>query len=107
MAKINRFLATYRDMIITSGVPNSQVQPPKAVIQRFLHVFKQVDDSRIQGMVDYPMVEIILIAFLAVLGNASTWVEIETFGRTKQRWLKKFLKLKNGIPSHDTFRRVV
>lgn len=106
MAKINRFVATYRDMITTSGVPDSQVQPPKAVIQRFLHVFKQVDDSRIQGMVDYPLVEIILIAFLAVLGNASTWVEIETFGRTKQRWLKKFLKLKNGIPSHDTFRRV-
>ena len=84
MAKINRFVATYRDMITTSGVPDSQVQPPKAVIQRFLHVFKQVDDSRIQGMVDNPMVEIKQHAILAVLGYASTWVEIETFGRTKQ-----------------------
>ena len=106
MAKVNRFLASYRDMITTSGVPDSQIQPPKAVIRRFLCVFKQIDDSRVQAMVDYPLVEIILIAFLAVLGNASTWGEIETFGHTKQRWLKKFLKLKNGIPSHDTFRRV-
>lgn len=47
-----------------------------------------------------------LIAFLAVLGNASTWSEMEQFGHAKERWLKKFIKLKNGIPSHDTFRRV-
>ena len=57
-------------------------------------------------MTDYPLVEVILIAFLAILANASTWEEIAEFGRSKQRWLKKFVRLKNGIPSHDTFRRV-
>lgn len=57
-------------------------------------------------MIDYPLEESILIAFLAVLGNASTWADMEQSGRSKQRWLKKFLRLKNGIPSHDTFRCV-
>lgn len=57
-------------------------------------------------MIDYPLEEIILIAFLAVLGNASNWAEMERFGRHKERWLKKFITLKNGTPSHDTFRRV-
>ena len=56
-------------------------------------------------MISYPLIEIILIAFLAVLGNASTWVEMEEFGHAKEHWLKKLIKLKNGIPSHDTFRR--
>lgn len=57
-------------------------------------------------MTEYPLEEILVIAFLAVLGNASGWYEIERFGNAKHKWLKKFLKLKNRIPSHDTFRRV-
>lgn len=106
MAKINRFISTYTDVLKRLDIPVGQGLPPGTVIHRFLRIFQKIDDSRIQAMIDYPLEEIILIAFLAVLGNASTWTDMERFGKKKQRWLKKFLRLKNGIPSHDTFRRV-
>lgn len=106
MAKINTFIAAYTDILQELDIPAGNGLPPKMVIRRFLRIFKKMDDSRIQAMIDYPLEEILLLAFLAVLGNASTWADMERFGRSKQRWLKKFLRLKNGIPSHDTFRRV-
>lgn len=106
MAKINTFIAAYTDILQELDIPVGEGLPPKTVIRRFLRIFKKIDDSRILEMIDYPLEEIILIAFLAVLGNASTWADMERFGKKKQRWLKKFLPLKNGIPSHDTFRRV-
>jgi len=107
MAKIDRFLASYSDNIKELGITyDADTKPPKRVIHRFVRIFKDVEDKRCQGMIDYPLIEILLIAFLAVLGNASTWTEIEVFGKAKGNWLKKFIRLKNGIPSHDTFRRV-
>lgn len=106
MAKINNFIAEYTSSLHNLEIPVGEGLPPKAVIHRFVKLFRNIEDTRIKAMTDYPLEEIILIAFLAVLGNASTWTEMERFGRKKERWLKKFLKLKNGIPSHDTFRRV-
>jgi hypothetical protein len=50
--------------------------------------------------------DIITIALCAVLCGADSWVEVETFGTAKRAWLGTFLALPNGIPSHDTFRRV-
>src|SRR6266705_4306025 len=54
----------------------------------------------------HELIDIIVIAVLAVMCGADTWVDIATFGRKKEQWLKKFLELPNGIPSHDTFGRV-
>lgn len=105
MAKINHIILEYKDTITRSGI-SPDAKPPKVVLRRFVRLFRNVDDSRIASMTDYPLVEILLIAFLAILANASTWNEIMLFGRSKQRWLKKFIPLKHGIPSHDTFRRV-
>lgn len=107
MAKINRFILEYKESLKESGlVVEEGGKLNKATIQRFVHLFSDVADSRIEGMIDYPLVEVVLITFLAVLGNAATWVDVAAFGESKKRWLKKFLRLKNGIPSHDTFRRV-
>lgn len=106
MAKLCKPILEYKEIIKSTGITPDDYSPPKKTIQRFLRLFKQISDQRVEGMVDYPLSEVILIAFLAILGNASTWVEIEIFGNEKTKWLKKFLKLENGIPSHDTFRRV-
>ena len=46
------------------------------------------------------------MALSAVIAGAESFYEIESFGRTKRAWLEQLLKLKNGIPSHDTFDRV-
>jgi predicted transposase YbfD/YdcC len=48
----------------------------------------------------------VTIALCAVLCGANDWVAVETFGRTKAEWLRTFLSLPGGIPSHDTFGRV-
>jgi predicted transposase YbfD/YdcC len=50
--------------------------------------------------------DIVVIGILAVICGADTWVDVALFGRSKESWLKTFLALPNGIPSHDTFGRV-
>lgn len=106
MAKICKPLFEYKEIITSTGITLDDYTPPKKTMKRFIRLLKTIDDARTQGMIDYLLFEIIAIAFLAALANASTWHEIEDFGNSKIKWLKKFLKLKNGIPSHDTFRRV-
>jgi predicted transposase YbfD/YdcC len=50
--------------------------------------------------------DIIIIAICAVICGADDWVEVAEFGRSKEQWFRTFLRLPNGIPSHDTFGRV-
>ena len=69
-------------------------------------LFEDMDDPRVVGRCSYPLVEVVLIGICAVLCGAETWTEVEEFGESKREWLAKFLKLEQGIPSHDTFRRV-
>jgi predicted transposase YbfD/YdcC len=47
-----------------------------------------------------------MIAICATIANADSWEDIAVFGEGKQAWLKQWLTLPNGIPSHDTFKRV-
>jgi predicted transposase YbfD/YdcC len=68
--------------------------------------FGDMKDPRVQGRCDHLLVEIMLIAVCAVLCGANTWSEVEEFGRTKEQWLRQYLSLPGGIPSHDTFSRV-
>lgn len=65
--------------------------------------FGDLHDPRVQGRCRYPLIEIIVIAICAVLAEANSWTEVATFAESKQEWLKRFLKLENGVPSHDTF----
>lgn len=69
-------------------------------------VFEDVEDPRMDRTKHHLLVDILLIAILAVICGAEGWVDIETFGKAKEEWLKTFLELPNGIPSHDTFGRV-
>jgi predicted transposase YbfD/YdcC len=52
------------------------------------------------------LVDVLLIGFCGVLCGSDDFVEIEEFGRSKESFFRRFLELANGIPSHDTFRRV-
>src|SRR6266496_2857004 len=68
--------------------------------------FSELEDPRIEKNRDHPLINILIIAILGVLCGADTFTEIERFGLAKEEWLKGFLALENGIPSHDTFGRV-
>lgn len=52
------------------------------------------------------LTEVVVMAIVAVICGADTWVDIEGYCRKKEAWLKQFLKLENGVPSHDTFARI-
>lgn len=68
--------------------------------------FGNIVDPRVVGRCDHKLLDIIIMAVCAVITGAESWVEVETFGQLKQAWLKTFLELPNGIPTHDTFGRV-
>lgn len=77
------------------------------VINRLVSIFAtQVNDPRMRGKISYPLSEIIVLAFFAVLGGAVTFKDIEMMCTYKEKYFRKFLPLKSGIPSHDTFCRV-
>ncbi len=68
--------------------------------------FRELRDPRVQGRCDHLLIDILASAILAVMCGAEDWPDIEEFGRRRASWLKGFLQLPHGIPSHDTFRRV-
>jgi predicted transposase YbfD/YdcC len=68
--------------------------------------FINVKDPRINRSKRHLLLDVIAIAILAVISGADSWVAVVDFGVAKQDWLKSFLPLPNGIPSHDTFGRV-
>ena len=70
------------------------------------HHFAELTDPRIDRSRLHDLLDIVAIAICAVVAGAESWDDIEDFGNAKHDWLKTFLDLPNGIPSHDTFRRL-
>lgn len=72
----------------------------------FAAYFEDIPDPRIQRRKEHTLLDIIGLTICAVVAGADTFAGIERFGKSRKEWLKQFLELKNGIPSHDTFGRV-
>lgn len=68
--------------------------------------FSSLEDPRAEHLIDHKLLEIILIAICAIICGAETWTDVELFGTERLEWLRQFMDLENGIPSHDTFGRV-
>jgi predicted transposase YbfD/YdcC len=68
--------------------------------------FAGLRDPRVERTRRHELLDIVTVALCAVICGAESWVEVETFGRAKEAWLRTVLPLSNGIPSHDTFGRV-
>lgn len=69
--------------------------------------FERLEDPRIDRTKRHKLIDIIVITICAVICGADGWVDIAEVGKAKHDWFKKFLELPNGIPSHDTFGRVL
>lgn len=72
----------------------------------FEDYFGEMPDPRVERTKRHKLLDIVAIAMCGVICGADNWVEIEEFGHIREEWLKSFLELPNGIPSHDTFGRV-
>ena len=68
--------------------------------------FSSIDDPRMDRTKEHLLSEILLIALCAMLCGAEGFVDFQDFGKARREWLRSFLELPGGIPSHDTFRRV-
>lgn len=68
--------------------------------------FERFPDHRINRNKKHLLSDILILSILAVICGAESWDSIESFGKTKLSFLRSFLKLPNGIPSHDTINRV-
>ena len=75
-------------------------------VRRLVEEFSTLTDPRCGGKVEHRLIDILVIAVCAVISGAESWEDMALYGRSKQDWLGTFLALPNGIPSHDTFRRV-
>jgi predicted transposase YbfD/YdcC len=68
--------------------------------------FRRLKDPRINRRKRHLLMDIIVIAICAVISGSDDWQQVHTFAKVRHDWLKTFLSLPNGIPSHDTFERV-
>ena len=73
----------------------------------FVEHFAPLQDPRVERTKFHPLINIVFIAVCAMLCGANDIVGMAKFGKSKKAWLEKFLDLANGIPSHDTFGRVI
>jgi len=70
------------------------------------HFDELTDPRRQNANLLHPFSELLTIAISAMICGADNWVAMETFARSKEKWLRSFLTLPNGIPSHDVFNNV-
>lgn len=70
-------------------------------------VLEGIEDTRRTRSVMYPLHEVLIIMLLAVICGATSYAKVEMFGKSKQEWLKNFLKLEYGIPDACTFRNII
>lgn len=72
----------------------------------FIEYFEDIPEYRQEAKVHHLLTEVLFISVAATLANAVTWGQMEAFAHAREEWLRKFLELPYGIPSHDTFERV-
>lgn len=76
-------------------------------INDMITIIRRQNDERYQPNVKHKLEDIVLITFFGLLAKCNEWTEIESFAKKKEKWLKQYLELPNGIPSHDTIQRVI
>ena len=77
-----------------------------SALAKMTECFAEITDPQIQRTKYYALIDIVVIALCGVTCECISWEELPKYGRAKQDWLRRYLRLTNGIPSADTFARV-
>ena len=80
-----------------------QKHPKLSLIEHF----EKLPDPRVNRTKDHDLIDVLIIAICALLCAGESFNDMEDFGKAKEDWFRTFLGLRNGIPSHDTFNRVL
>jgi predicted transposase YbfD/YdcC len=78
----------------------------KNQIVSLITILEEVPDPRVTCTVDHDLPDILMIALCTILSGGESFYDMEEFGEVRLRWLKTFLRLRNGAPKHDTYNRV-
>lgn len=76
-------------------------------MMEILKTIELIEDKRQKKKVKHKLLDIVVIVLFAKLANADDWEEIEIFAKANEEFLKQYIALENGIPSHDTIQRVM
>lgn len=77
-------------------------------LDRLMELFEEIPDPRRPGgNIRHKLVDLLVIILLGVISGFETWLEIEDYAHAKEEWLRTFLELPGGIPSNDTYRRLM
>jgi len=68
--------------------------------------FEDLVDPRIERTRRHELFDLLVVALCGTIAGADSWADVERFGNERLAWLRTFLRLENGVPSHDTFGRV-
>lgn len=77
-----------------------------ADILRLKTLFETLPDERVAGRVLHPLPEVLLTALCAMVSDCESYTDMESFARSQLDWLRQFIPLRHGWPSHDVFRNV-
>ena len=108
MAKIDKNITQFKLLMKEYNITfaeNSFYDNGKKLLE-FIHIFDNVADSRIPGKCIYSTKFIVLVVFLALLGNCETWQEIADFAEYRYDTLSKYIEYPETLPVHDTYMRV-
>jgi predicted transposase YbfD/YdcC len=78
----------------------------KSGLAKLVESFSDMPDPRVVGRTDHHLLDILVLTVCAVVCGADDWEAVEMWGDAKLEWLRQYIPLKNGIPSHDTIGRL-
>lgn len=106
MARKAKKLQELQELFDESEIDFSLLENDK-VINELIKKSESIYDTRNESYIKHKLSDIVILTLFAILANANEWKEIEAFGKSKEKWLRKFLELPNRTPSDDTIRVVI
>jgi predicted transposase YbfD/YdcC len=103
---VQKVIAEFKEIVVNINLSFNLDFVPVKPIKQLLKYFNTVEDVRDENRITYPLGELLLIAFIAIMSGADSFVLIETFCFSKYKLIKTFIPQLESVPSHDTFRRV-
>lgn len=107
MPKKSTKLTALQNLLEEHQISIETIERNDTIIQELKKKAEAVPDHRHPSYTKHLLSDIIMITFFALLANANEWGEIESFAKSKESWLRKYLALPYGIPTDDTFRLVI
>ena len=78
----------------------------RAAVEKLRKRFEQLPDPRMKGRVLHRIDEVVMVGLCSILSDNDAFTDMEAFASSQLDWLRTFLPLTNGAPSHDVFRNV-